>query len=97
MIFSLTGYTTDGKPVYGGVYKFYETHGIPLDIIFNIFIERDWIPDWIDIYKSALSGGMKHDRIISKLEEAISDSYGKEYCDAVISRLDNWLKKQEKL
>jgi len=96
-MFTLTGYTTDGKSVYGGVYKFYETHGIPLDIIFNIFIERDWIPDWIDIYKSASYGGMKHDRIISKLEEAISDSYGKEYCDAVIFRLDNWFKTQEKL
>jgi|SRR5579885_1371433 len=83
-----TGVTSDNKPVYSGVYKFYETHGLPLDVILTTFIEKGWVPDWIDFYKSALSAGMEHSRIISKLEEAVSDSYGKEWCDVVILRLN---------
>lgn len=90
-----TAITTDNKPVYGGVYKFYETHGLPLDVIFISFIEKGWMPDWIDYYKSSLAGGMQHSRILSKLEEAISDTFGKEFCDVVISKLDNMFKTQE--
>jgi hypothetical protein len=81
------------KPVMSGIYKFYETHGLPLDVIFSLFIEKGYVPDWIDLYKSAKNAGMKHDRIISKLEESISDSYGKEFCEKVISVLDSIFKK----
>jgi hypothetical protein len=91
-MFTLTGYTTDGKPVYGGVYKFFESHGVPLDVLFSLFIERGWVPDWIDLYKTARAGKMKHERILSKLEEAICDAYGKAFCDVVISKLDQIFK-----
>jgi alanyl-tRNA synthetase len=84
-----TGTTTDGKPVFSKVYKFYETHGLPLSVILQGFADKGWMVDWLDFYQAALSGGMKHDRILSKLEEAISDSYGKEFCQHVISTLDN--------
>jgi hypothetical protein len=80
--------TPDGKPIYKGVYKFYETHGLPLDVILTVFQSKGWVPDWIDLYLSAMGAGMQHDRIISKLEADISDSYGKEWCDAVILRLN---------
>lgn len=82
------GVTSDGKQVYAGVFSFYETHGIPLDIIFNCAIDQNWIPCWISLYKEAFSSGMKHERIISKLNEAILDSYGIEYRDLVINNLN---------
>ena len=84
-----TGTTPEGKSVISGVYKLYETIGLPLDVIFTCFRERNWIPDWIDFYLGAVSSGMEHTRILGKLEEAISDSFGKELADVVISRLYN--------
>ncbi len=83
-----TGITFDGKPVLSGVFQFHETHGLPLNIILSIFQEKNWMPDWIDFYNSATKAGMKHKRILSKLSEAIVDSFGKEWEKAIISRLE---------
>lgn len=83
-----SGITSEGNLVISGVYKLYETIGLPLDVIFTCFRERNWVPDWIDFYLGAVASGMEHTRIISKLEEAISDSFGKEWADVVISRLN---------
>lgn len=89
------GTTPEGLAVYTGVYKLYETYGLPLDVIFMTFQDKGWVPDWIDFYIAAVAAGMEHDRIISKLEEAISDSFGKEWADAVISRLNKTFTPQD--
>ena|ERR1035437_2230569 len=83
-----TGVTPDGKLVMAGCFSFYETHGVPLNIFLMCCVENDWIPDWIDFYTAAISAGMAHGRILSKLEEAVSDSFGKEFCDVVIFKLN---------
>lgn len=91
-----TGTTTDGKPVMSGIYRFYETYGLPLDIIFDVFVKKDWVPSWIDLYKDCQLAGMSYNRILSKIGEAISDSlFGKEYSDIVISKLDTIFKNKE--
>ena len=84
----IVGETTDGKDVIDGVWKTYETHGLPLNIILDLCIRKNWVPDWISLYKQMRYSGMQHSRILSKLVEAINDSFGKEFCDVVISRLD---------
>lgn len=86
------GETTDGKKVVDGIWKTYETHGLPLDILFTLCIRKEYIPDWISLYKQMLHSKMEHSRILAKLEEAINDSFGKEFCDVVISRLDQIFK-----
>lgn len=91
IIFSI-GTTTNDKILVAGVWKFYETHGLPLDVILNLCIEKNWMPCWTTLYKDMLSAGMKHGRILSKLEESISDSFGKAFCDVVIFRLNNIFK-----
>ena len=83
-----TGLTTDGKSVYSGTYRMCETVGLPLDVLFSCLKEKNALPDWIDFYQTAQQAGMEHDRIISKLEEAISDSFGKDFSDRVIFTLD---------
>lgn len=93
-LFTQTGITADDKPVIAGTYSFYETHGLPLDVIFQGFIEKGWMVDWIDFYKSGALAGMKHERILSKLEEAICDSFGKEFSNEVISRLEQIFNRQ---
>ena len=91
----IVGYTTNNEVVVGGLWKTYETYGLPLDVIFDVCIRRNWIPSWIDLYKDMIDSKMEHGRIISKLEEAINDSFGKDYCGAVISRLEKIFKPQE--
>lgn len=80
--------------VFKGVFKFHETHGLPLETIFICFMEAGYLPDWIDLYQNALSAGMKHTRILSKLEDAISDSYGKSMSKVVIYTLNKLFKKE---
>lgn len=83
-----TGTTPEGHPVYGGVFRFYETHGLPLDVVFDLIKQRGGYVDWLDYYLDARKAGMKHERIISKLDETISDSFGPEVRDYVIKRMD---------
>lgn len=91
-----SGETTDGKSIYSGCYRLCETHGVPLDTLFTCLMEKNALPDWIDFYQSALVAGMEHDRILSKLEEAVSDSYGKELADHVIFTLGKIFTPKEK-
>lgn len=91
-VITITGYTVNKEPVVAGIWSMYETHGLPLDIIFDICIRRKFIPDWIALYKDMRNSGMKHDRILSKLQEAINDSYGREHCEVVISKLEEIFK-----
>lgn len=89
---TVIGETTDGKEVVDGIWKTFETHGLPLDIILTLCIRKNWVPDWITLYKQMKNSGMEHGRILSKLEEAVSDSFGKEFCDVVLSRLEQIFK-----
>jgi alanyl-tRNA synthetase len=93
--FTPTGQTTDGKVIVDGVWKFYETEGLPLDVIFDCCIKKGWIPDWIKLYTQMIASGMKHERILSKLEVAICDSFGKDFSEAVISRLDQYFQPKD--
>ncbi len=86
--FVQVGITTDGKPVMSGIFSFYETHGIPLEIIFMSFIEKELIPSWIDLYKDMRLSGMPHNRVMATLQDSISDAYGQEWSKSVVSQLN---------
>ena len=82
-----SGTTSDGRTVVRGVYRLYETEGLPLDVIFDALREHNSIPDWVAFVREAELAGMKRDRILSKLDAAIVDTYGSELRDVVIRRL----------
>lgn len=84
----IVGRTTDGKDVVAGVYRFFETVGLPLDIVFDELRNRNAIPSWLHFYSEAQAAGLSHDRIISKLEEAVLDCYGAEFCRVVCETLE---------
>ena len=86
-ILPVVGQTPDGVLVVGGTYKFFETHGVPLDVLFGLLKERSMMPSWVHFYLEALGAGMKHDRILYKLDHPIVDVYGVEMRDVVFSRL----------
>lgn len=82
-----SGTTQDGRTVVRGVYRLYETEGLPLDVILDALMTHNAIPDWIAFVTEAGMAGMKLDRILSKLDAAIVDTYGPEMRDVVVRRL----------
>lgn len=85
----IKGVTTDGQQVVAGVFRLYETEGLPLEVIFQALMDRNCIPCWLSFYRESLSAKMKHTHILSKLEPAITDSYGSEMAAVVISTLNS--------
>lgn len=82
------GVTKDGIKVMSGVGRLYFQDGLPLSIMFDKLTENRMMPSWVHLYEDLESNGMKHSRIIHLLNENIFDSYGKEYRDTVIQRLN---------
>jgi hypothetical protein len=81
------GRTIDGKIVLDGLFGAYETHGIPLDTLIAAIHEDGMVPCWLSFYDDAIKAGMKHSRIVAKLDEAISDAVSAAYRDVVIAKL----------
>lgn len=84
------GITVDGKIVIGDIAKEYFQEGLPLGMIFDLLQGYNAIPHWPMLYDDMKQNGMTHDRIIHLLNEHIVDSYGKEFRDVVISRLEQY-------
>ena len=83
----IVGKTKDGKLVVSGIFKMFDTIGLPLDVIFDQCLDRNIIPSWIHFYDEASAYGWKDKTIFNRLETNISDVFGKEYCNVVIERL----------
>ena len=83
----VVGKTTDGKFVVDGVWKSFETFGLPFDVLFEVCLRRNWIPDWTLLIDQMIKSGMDKDRALSKLSEAISDTFGKNFNDEIVKRL----------
>lgn len=86
-MFEIVGRTVEGKPVVAGVYRVFETLGLPLEVVLQVVHDKDMVPCWMSLYREAKAAGMQHDRILSKLDPAISDSYGVVFRDFVIRAL----------
>ena len=82
-----SGITKDGMVVIRGVFRIFETDGLPLDVIFDVLRERNYIPDWEGFVLEAEAAGMNRNRILLKLDAAIADTYGTEMRDIVIKRI----------
>lgn len=83
----IVGKTPDGRLVVRGVFRFYETEGVPLEVLFDFLNGRRMIPDWIAYVEEATGAGMAASRVLSALNEAIFDSFGKAVRDEVLGRL----------
>lgn len=82
------GLTQDGKTVVAGVYKLYETHGLPLAVVFSLLEEHNMVPCWLAYLQEATSAGLTPDRAIRKVEDAIADAWGGEFRDLVVRGLE---------
>ena len=84
----IIGKTTSDSLVVGDIFKFFDTHGLPLADIFNICIKNSLQPCWLDFYNQAHTHGWSHKTIIIRLRDALCDSYGNDYANIVIEKLD---------
>ncbi len=82
-MFEVAGKTEDGRLVVKGIYRLYETSGIPLDFLFDYIHSNNMVVSWLDFHQEAQGNGMKHKRIISKLEEPVVGNWGAEYWEVV--------------
>ena len=88
-ILKQVGKTEDGKfSIVKGVYTLFETTGLPLDVMLENLKNKNIIPDWIEFYREARLAGISHDRVISRLEEALIDVWDKSFSNLVIERLN---------
>lgn len=62
-----TGVTLEGRPVFAGVYRLFETTGLPLDLLGQIIWERGGAVDWEATAEEMRSAGVADVR--SRLEE----------------------------
>lgn len=86
------GITVDGKRVMGDIAKEYFQEGLPFVIIFDMLQKNNMIPHWPKLYDDMRKNGMTHKRTIDLLNDHISDSYGPEFRNVIISRLEAYSK-----
>lgn len=82
------GRTVDGKDVVAGIYRMYETHGVPFVAIFAALERRNAIPDWCALFRESRSAGVAVERVLGKFDDAISDVWGPEFRNVVVDTLN---------
>ena len=87
----INGETVDGNPVITGVFHFVSTYGFPLVEFLYEAQKENMIVDWVDYYETALLKDMKSDRILTQVESAVLEVYGKTYCSAVMELFELYI------
>ena len=77
------GQTPDGKRVMSGIFKVYNTIGLPLDVIVEALDQTGCVVDWEDFYVEARRCKMSHEAIMVRMEDAMSDVFGQAGVEAV--------------
>jgi hypothetical protein len=81
------GMTTDGHRVVAGVFKLYDTAGLPLDVLFSELREHDILPSWLHFCRDALNAGWKPKTIVSRLQDSLADAYSPRFRDGVLATI----------
>lgn len=66
------------------------THGLPLEVILDIFKKEDIVPDWISFFRDSVENGRSPDRVQLEMEVAIREVYGEEYYKSFNYKMTNW-------
>ena len=82
------GVTPDGIIVVDGIFKMFDTLGLPLADLFELCLSRNMWPSMPHFYDDAIKAGWKHKTIILRLRESLGDVKGTEYAEEVIKRLE---------
>jgi alanyl-tRNA synthetase len=69
----ITGVTPENYYTISGIYKLYETYGIPLDIIVDFFFLRGYIIDLEAFRQDCILAGMNDKSITIKIERIVDE------------------------
>jgi hypothetical protein len=70
-----TGITANGAPIFGGVYAFYSTYGLPLEIVLALLHAQGASADLPELFDEMIhEGRMKPDRALRRLADALRDA-----------------------
>ena len=78
-LLEIVGKATDGRLVVSGIYRFKETHGLPLDMILESVNSKNLIPSWLHLVREAKDAGINISKFMTELESSVVLVYGKEY------------------
>ena len=81
------GLTTEGKPVVVGIYRFYETVGMPLEMVVSLVHQRGGIPCWTTLVEEMRKGGLSDRKIRGLIESVVQFVYDRSFGDVVLQRL----------
>ena len=87
--FDTVGITPEGKKVVSGVFRVFDTIGLPLDVIFDLCEQENLMPSWTHFYDDAI----KEKTIYNRLETNVSDVYGKPFWLEVKKRLELYIRR----
>jgi len=62
-----------------GVFDFYETFGLPLDMILDRLRQHGLQPDWKHLLQRMTDAGWHPDRSYRRLRQLVGDVYGPRY------------------
>lgn len=68
-LFEKVGETEDGKPVVGGVFKFYSTYGYPLELIWLHLKEKGIEISWYHYIIDGLNENANINTLLASIEE----------------------------
>jgi hypothetical protein len=83
----ISGKTIDGRLVLKGIFEFSSTTGLPLEMIIDQLTKQNMIIDWLDYYNKSIQSGIKKNRVIEKIRNAIGDVLGSSHGEETIKRL----------
>lgn len=84
------------KNVYllNGMFKLYDTIGLPLTIIIEELSKRNLGICWTSFIKEARNAGWKEKTITSRIEESLVEFYGREYWEQWNYRYSQWIRNE---
>ena len=79
--------TEDHTRVVSGVFRVYETLGIPLEIILDELNKNNLQISWMDFIQESMNAGRKKEKVLATCKSAICEVYGHEYYEQWSHRL----------
>ena len=78
-LLTVVGVTEDGSKVVSGIFRMFDTVGLPMDVVLDVCRNSGFIPSWTHFYTEAIAAGWKPKTVYNRLMDNISDVYGVEW------------------
>jgi hypothetical protein len=95
--FDIIAVLEDGTTVVSGVFRVFDSCGLPLDIVFDLCRNNNIMPSWTHFYDDAIKQGWVDKTIFNRLEGNISDVYGKPFWLGVKLRLELYIESKNNI